>query len=220
MGEGTAHSDAPRDLVRLDAVARGDPDLEHGARHRRDDAAGDHRGGGPTGRTHDRTRGQGQPARHHDGQAVQVAGQRRETRVLDHVGDGEAPRAERRDDGTDAGDPGDDHEREAVRERGLGLTCCPVSNSFVTSDMKAAEIGSLLQAGVRVTVNSDDPAYFGGYVSENYTALAEAARLGPAEVVRLARNSFEVAWLTPSARDAFLAELDAYAGRRDNEEIR
>ena len=73
------------------------------------------------------------------------------------------------------------------------------------------EIVQLLREGVRVTVNSDDPAYFGGYVSENFDALAGAAALTPAELVQLARNSFEIAWLTSRSRDAYLAEVDAYA---------
>jgi adenosine deaminase len=100
---------------------------------------------------------------------------------------------------------------EAVRQRRIGLTCCPVSNSFVTDDMKAAEIVQLLRAGVRVTVNSDDPAYFGGYISENYASLAAYAGLSAAEVLQLARNSFEAAWLSPRALDGYLAELDAHA---------
>ncbi|QXC61638.1 adenosine deaminase [Aquihabitans sp. G128] len=100
-----------------------------------------------------------------------------------------------------------------AKERGVGFTCCPVSNSFVTADMKADEIVSLLRDGVRVTVNSDDPAYFGGYMTENYAALAAHAGLDAGEVLALARNAFEVAWLTPRARDGYLAELDAYAAR-------
>jgi adenosine deaminase len=99
---------------------------------------------------------------------------------------------------------------DEVKRRGVGLTCCPVSNVFVTNDMKATEIVSLMRDGVRVTVNSDDPAYFGGYVSENYDALATQADLTPAELAQLARNAFEIAWLTPRARDAYLAELDRY----------
>ena len=63
---------------------------------------------------------------------------------------------------------------DELRAAGIGLTCCPISNRFVTDDMKAKEIADLLRSGVRVTVNSDDPAYFGGYVVDNYLALAEA----------------------------------------------
>ena len=99
---------------------------------------------------------------------------------------------------------------ELVRTKGLGLTCCPVSNRFVTADMKANEIVSLLRAGVKVTVNSDDPAYFGGYVADNFAALAGEIDVTVEELVAIARNSFEVAWLTSRARDGFLAELDAY----------
>jgi adenosine deaminase len=100
---------------------------------------------------------------------------------------------------------------EEVKRRGVGLTCCPMSNSFVSNDMKATEIVTLLRDGVRVTVNSDDPAYFGGYIAENYAALAAASGLWKADLVQLARNSFEIAWLTPRMRDAHLTELDAYA---------
>jgi adenosine deaminase len=99
---------------------------------------------------------------------------------------------------------------DLVRTKGLGLTCCPMSNRFVTADMKANEIVSLLRAGVRVTVNSDDPAYFGGYVADNFAALAGEIDVRVGELAAIARNSFEVAWLSSRARDGFLAELDAY----------
>jgi len=63
---------------------------------------------------------------------------------------------------------------------------------------------------VKVTVNSDDPAYFGGYVAANFSALAGEVEVSVEELVALARNSFEVAWLASHARDRYLAELDAY----------
>lgn len=99
---------------------------------------------------------------------------------------------------------------DLLRERGIGLTCCPISNGFVTEDMKAVEIASLLRSGVKVTVNSDDPAYFGGYVTENLLALAAAADLSREELVQLQRNALEVSWLAPFRRDALLADLEAY----------
>lgn len=99
---------------------------------------------------------------------------------------------------------------ELVRERGLGLTTCPVSNSFVTSDMKATEIVDLLRAGVKVTINSDDPAYFGGYVAANYITLAEDAGLSTEEVVTLAKNSFEASWITDEDKASYLQEIDEY----------
>ena len=100
-----------------------------------------------------------------------------------------------------------------VRERGLGLTCCPISNGFVTGDTKADLIARLLRDGVRVTANSDDPAYFGGYVGENLLMLARQADLTPAELVQLERNAFEIAWLPDDRKTRYLAELDEYAAR-------
>ena len=98
-----------------------------------------------------------------------------------------------------------------ARDRGIGFTCCPISNEFVTGDMKAGPISDLLRSGVRVTCNSDDPSYFGTYITENFLALAAAADLTASEVLLLARNAFEVAWLSPTQRDTHLAALDAYA---------
>lgn len=99
---------------------------------------------------------------------------------------------------------------EEAKGRGIGFTCCPVSNSFVTSDMKATEIVQLLRHGVQVTVNSDDPAYFGGYMTENYESLAGFAQLSKQEVKDLAANAFGIAWISTKARDTFLAELNTY----------
>ena len=98
-----------------------------------------------------------------------------------------------------------------VADRGIGLTCCPVSNTFVCANQKAAEIVSLLRQGVKVTVNSDDPAYFGAYVAANYLALAEDAQLTRDDVVALAKNSFEVSWLPDGEKRRYLDEIDAYA---------
>ena len=118
-------------------------------------------------------------------------------------------RVERLDHGTNVVE--DPQLLQVVRERGIGLTCCPISNGFVTHDMKAPVIAGLLRDGVRVTVNSDDPAYFGGYVAENMLALARAADLTPAELVQLERNAFEIAWLPDERRAGYLAELADYA---------
>jgi adenosine deaminase len=100
--------------------------------------------------------------------------------------------------------------KELVR-RGLGLTACPISNKWVAGDLKAAEIKRLLELGIRVTVNSDDPAYFGGYVTDNLLALQEAAGLGPAELVQLQRNAIEISWMPSGAKDRLLADLERYA---------
>lgn len=98
-----------------------------------------------------------------------------------------------------------------AKERGLGFTTCPVSNSFVTEQMKSDEIVHLLREGLKVTINSDDPAYFGGYVGDNYVALAEHAGLSETDLVQLAINSFEASWLTPARRAAYVASVEHYA---------
>ncbi len=98
-----------------------------------------------------------------------------------------------------------------VRRLGLGLTVCPISNRWVTGDLKAAQIKQLLGAGIRVTVNSDDPAYFGGYVTDNLIALQQAAGLGVPEMLQLQRNALEIAWLPAAISDLLLAELENYS---------
>ncbi|MET8986141.1 adenosine deaminase [Nonomuraea wenchangensis] len=103
---------------------------------------------------------------------------------------------------------------ELVLARGMGLTCCPISNGFVTDSMKAEGIRKLMDLGVRVTVNSDDPAYFDGYVQENLIALQEALQLSEEELAGLERNAFEVTWLPRPVKDAYLAEVDAYLASR------
>lgn len=98
-----------------------------------------------------------------------------------------------------------------IRRRGLGLTVCPISNRYVTGSLKARELAALLEAGVRATVNSDDPAYFPGYASENLHAVQREAELTREQLVRLQRNAFEIAWLDAGERDGYLERLEAYA---------
>jgi adenine deaminase len=98
-----------------------------------------------------------------------------------------------------------------VKRRGLGLTVCPVSNRWVTGDMKAAQLKRLLELGIRATVNSDDPAYFAAYVTDNLIAAQQAADLGRAELLQLQRNAIEIAWLPPAVSDQLLAGIDQYA---------
>jgi adenosine deaminase len=99
-----------------------------------------------------------------------------------------------------------------VRER-VPLTICPLSNIrlCVYPDMRAHPIQRLVEAGVVVTVNSDDPAYFGGYVNENYRAVQRAFSLGAAELTELAKNSFAASFLSPEEKRDRIAEIDAYA---------
>lgn len=100
--------------------------------------------------------------------------------------------------------------REITR-RDLGLTVCPISNSYVTDGLKAPEIKTMLEQAVRVTVNSDDPAYFPGYMNENLIAVHDAVRLTRDEIVQLARNAFTISWLSRDDKDRYLGALEAYA---------
>jgi adenine deaminase len=99
---------------------------------------------------------------------------------------------------------------EIIRERGVGLTVCPISNRFVVQTLTAAEIRRMLQLGMRATINSDDPAYFRAYMNENLVALYEEGGLTRDEIVQLVRNSFEVAWLDAESRRDYLDRLQHY----------
>jgi adenosine deaminase len=98
---------------------------------------------------------------------------------------------------------------EEIKRRGLGLTICPISNGYVTDGLKAAEIKTMLDAGVRVTINSDDPAYFPGYMNENVLAVQEAVNLTRDECLQLTRNAFTVSWLAEEDKDGYLDALEA-----------
>jgi adenosine deaminase len=99
---------------------------------------------------------------------------------------------------------------DEIKRRGLGLTVCPISNSYVSDGTKAPEIRSLLERGVLVTVNSDDPAYFPGYVAENLAILQREAQLTRDDIVRLVRNAFAISWLAEPDRRASLDRVDAW----------
>lgn len=99
-----------------------------------------------------------------------------------------------------------------LAREGMALTVCPLSNIKlrVFDRMDSHNLRRLLDAGLAVTINSDDPAYFGGYVNENYFATFEALPLDATHARQLARNSFEAAFLEPSAKRAYLDEVDAF----------
>ncbi len=93
----------------------------------------------------------------------------------------------------------------------MTLTSCPLSNLrlAVIADMRENPVADMLEAGLAVTVNSDDPAYFGGYLNDNYTAVAEALDLDRAQLATLARNSFTGAFLDEAAIAGHLGEIDS-----------
>jgi adenosine deaminase len=93
----------------------------------------------------------------------------------------------------------------------IPLTVCPFSNVKlgVVETLEQHPLEKMLEHGLCATVNSDDPAYFGGYVGENLAGVAEALRLDDATLVQLARNSFEASFLDDASRARYLSELDA-----------
>jgi adenosine deaminase len=106
----------------------------------------------------------------------------------------------------------DDALVERLRDQRIPLTVCPFSNVrlCVVDRLEDHPLARMLEAGLLVTVNSDDPAYFGGYVGENFDGVRDALGLDPEQLRTLARNSFEAAFISPEQRAAYLAEVDAY----------
>jgi adenosine deaminase len=97
-----------------------------------------------------------------------------------------------------------------LAERGLALTVCPISNAFVTESSQSAAIGTMLERGMRVTVNSDDPAYFGGYMTENFALVQRELGLGADALKQFSRNAFEAAWLPRTVRDGYLTLVEVH----------
>ena len=101
-----------------------------------------------------------------------------------------------------------------LADSGVTLTTCPISNLRlqVVPSLEGSTIRALLDAGVAVTINSDDPAYFGGYIGENYRRIAAALGLTAGDLRRLAANAINGSFATPERKGELLAELAAAAG--------
>ncbi|MEG0140141.1 MAG: adenosine deaminase [Comamonas sp.] len=97
----------------------------------------------------------------------------------------------------------------------IPLTVCPLSNLklCVVKDLADHNLPRLLKAGLKVMINSDDPAYFGGYVNENYTQLFAATGMGADEAYQLARNSLEASFASDAQKSVWVAQLDAVFAR-------
>jgi adenosine deaminase len=94
----------------------------------------------------------------------------------------------------------------------MPLTVCPLSNLKlkVVHDMTQHPLAEMLKRGMMVTVNSDDPAYFGGYLNENYLALAKALNLTKEEIVQLTKNAFSASFLSEQEKLEQLEKVDRY----------
>jgi adenosine deaminase len=97
-----------------------------------------------------------------------------------------------------------------LAREGVPLTVCPLSNLRlrVVDDLAHHPLRRMLDKGLVATVNSDDPAYFGGYVNQNYHAVSDALRLGRDEITAIVRNGIHASLMTLPEKDKALAEID------------
>ena len=99
-----------------------------------------------------------------------------------------------------------------LQQTRMPLTVCPLSNLklCVVKELREHNLARMLRDGLCVTINSDDPAYFGGYMNTNFIATADALDLSKEELGQLARNSFEAAFVSDEQKQIWFDELDAY----------
>ncbi len=100
-----------------------------------------------------------------------------------------------------------------IVDEGMALTVCPLSNLklCVVKDMKNHPIRRMLDLGIKATVNSDDPSYFGGYMNENYKSIAHALDLSREDILTLARNSITASFISGPEKQRLMTDLDGYA---------
>jgi adenosine deaminase len=101
---------------------------------------------------------------------------------------------------------------EYLVKKQIPLTVCPLSNIKlgVFDHLSQHNLMQMLKLDLCVTVNSDDPAYFGGYIEENFRALYEALRIDSQDIYKLARNAFQGSFLDPTEKKKYLDELDEF----------
>lgn len=101
---------------------------------------------------------------------------------------------------------------QEIIKRDIALTVCPLSNTAlrVVADLKNHPLKKMMELGLKVTVNSDDPAYFGGQINKNYEAIQEALNLSKSDLYQLAKNSFQYSLLDENSKQLYLNELEVY----------
>lgn len=99
-----------------------------------------------------------------------------------------------------------------IAAEGMALTVCPLSNLKLCGikDMRDHPVKTMLDLGLKATINSDDPAYFGGYMNDNYKAVTDALNLTRDDLITLARNSIDAAFVDSAAKHSMAARLDQY----------
>lgn len=100
-----------------------------------------------------------------------------------------------------------------IAEQQIALTVCPLSNLKlkVVDDLKNHPLKRMLDYGIKATVNSDDPAYFGGYINENFIQTAEAVNLSKKDIYQLVKNSFEASFVSDKRRDEMIDQLKKFS---------
>jgi len=106
----------------------------------------------------------------------------------------------------------DDKLINEIKKRDLALTVCPLSNTAlqVVDDLKNHPLKKMLELELKVTINSDDPAYFGGQVNKNYIEIQKALNLTKQDIYQLAKNSFKYSFLDEDKKQKYITELDTY----------
>ncbi|MEM7687382.1 MAG: adenosine deaminase [Pseudomonadota bacterium] len=99
---------------------------------------------------------------------------------------------------------------DRIAREGITLTVCPLSNLklCVIDDIGQSPVKTMLQRGLKTTINSDDPSYFGGYINDNFHAVADALDLTVEEIATLAKNSFTGSFMSAQEQEPFLMEID------------
>ena len=107
-----------------------------------------------------------------------------------------------------------------IVKRDIALTVCPLSNTAlcVVDNLKNHPLKTMMNKGLKVTINSDDPAYFGGQVNKNYIEIQKALNLTKEDMYQLAKNSFQYSLLDEDEKQFYLRELEQYY-KNDNSTI-
>lgn len=102
----------------------------------------------------------------------------------------------------------DDHRLiSMILDRGLALTACPISMKCCNQTYALDKIFKLYESGVRITINSDDPSYFRGYINDNFRVLADSGKFSFSDLLNIIRNAFECSWLNPESKTDYLSRL-------------
>ena len=104
---------------------------------------------------------------------------------------------------------------QEIVKRDIALTVCPLSNTAlqVVDDLRNHPLKKMMTLGLKVTINSDDPAYFGGQVNQNYVAIQKALNLTKQEIYELAINSFQYSLLDEESKKKYIEEIENYVSK-------